>query len=303
MYLDKWAMKRRPFDNSHNQDFFVPVESTMLVLTRLRYAMAMGLGTACVSGDAGVGKTEVIRMCLQDFENSGWATVYISNPAGSRDIMFLNILHRLKGEVLDDCSIYESLERRIENIGERGGKILLVIDDTHAITDISLLNDLRMLYNIENNGTPVISMILAGQEGIYGKLSEASSFTSKISMKIKMVAYNDIETATYILARIKISGCNRGVFTRKAAEMVYEASGGIPGNINRICELALITAFTAGESKVKPDIIIAVAKELGLRNNLGTQRLLDEVWTNDLVPIEKYSEPEEDILANLEALS
>lgn len=302
MYLNHWGMKRRPFDNSHNQNLFVPVESTMLALTRMRYAVAMGLGVACLSGDAGTGKTELAKVCMHDFENSGWATIYISNPSGSRDSVFLNILHKLEGEIIEEHTVFESLENRIEFIGKNGGKILLVLDDAHAISDISLLNDIRMLYNIEIKGTPVLSMIIVGQEGIYGKLSEASSFNTKVGMKVKLVPLNEDETATYILARIKASRCNRGVFTKKAAEMVYEASGGNPGNINRICELALITAFTEGHSKIKPDIIIAVARELGLRNDLGTQRMLDEVWAEDLVPVDEYAEAEEDILASLEMI-
>ncbi len=302
MYLNNWGMKRRPFDNGHDQDLFVPVESAMLILTRLRYSVAMGLGVACLSGEAGSGKTELARMCMYDFANSGWATIYISNPSGTREAMFLNILHRLDGKVEEGCGVFESLERRIEDIGSRGGKILLVVDDAHAITDTALLSDIRMLLNIEIEGTPVLSIILAGQKGIYGKLSEASSFDSKVGMKVQMIPYNDIETETYMLARIKASNCNRGVFTKKAAEMVYAASGGIAGNINRICELALITAFTSGLSKIKPDIIIAAAKELGLRNDLGSQRVLDEVWAEDLVPIEKYAEPEVDILAELASL-
>ncbi len=303
MYLNNWAMTKRPFDNSHNQEFFVPVESAMLVLTRMRYAVAMGLGVVCISGIAGIGKTELIHVCRHDFDNSGWATIYISNPSGPRDEVFLNILHRLKGEVLDGYTIFESLEKRIEYIGSNGGKILLIVDDAHCISDTALLNDIRMLYNIETNGLPVMAIILAGQEGIYGKLSAASSFDAKVGMKINMVPYNDIETATYILARIKSSGCNRGVFTKKAAEMVYEASGGLAGNINRICELSLITAYTSGLTKIKPEIIISVAKELGLRNDLGTQRLLDEVWTDDITPLEEYAQPEEDILASLETIS
>ncbi len=302
MYLDFWAMQTRPFDNSHKPELFVPVESAMLVLTRLRYTVAMGLGIACISGKAGVGKTELVKMCLNDFESSGWATIFISNPAGTRDEIFLHILHLLEAEAEAGRSVYESLQKRIEYIGQQGGRILLAIDEAHAIQDISILNEIRMLYNIEIDGNPVISVILSGQDGIYGKLSEASAFDSRVGMKIKMVPYNSIETETYMLARIKASGCNRGVFTKKAAEMIYAASGGFPGNINRICELALITAFTGNLSKIKPDIIIAVAKELGLRNDLGTQRILDEVWAEDLVPVEKYAEPEEDILANLEAI-
>lgn len=299
MYLNNWNMKRRPFDNGHDSALFVPVESSMLVLTRLRYAIAMGLGIACLSGEAGCGKTELARMCMLDFATTGWATVYIANPSGNRDDVFLNILHRLEGEILPGCGVLESLEKRVEEIGQGGGRILLVVDDGHVIDDIRLLSDIKLLYNIEVNGTSVFSMIIVGQKNIYGKLSEAGAFDSKIGMKIQLVPFNDIETEVYMLARLKASGCTRGVFTKKAAEMVYQASGGVAGNINRICELALITAFASKQNRIKPDIIIAVAKELGLRNDLGTQRILDEVWSEDVAPLEEYAEPEVDILADL----
>ena len=303
MYLENWNMQRRPFDNGHDPALFVPVESAMLILTRLRYAVSMGLGIACLSGEPGCGKSELARMCMMDFATTGWATVYIANPSGNREEVFLNILHRLDGEMLPEGSVLESLERRVEEIGTRGGRILLVVDDGHAVDDVKLLSDIRMLYNIEVDGKAVFSMILVGQKNIYGKLSEAGAFDNKVGMKIQMVPFNDTETEVYMLARLKASGCTRGVFTKKAAEMVYQASGGIASNINRICELALITAFANELSRIKPDIIVAVARELGLRNDLGTQRMLDEVWSDDLAPLEKYAEEDVDILADLAEFS
>lgn len=299
MYLDFWGMKSRPFDNSHSPKNFVPIESSMLALTKLRYSVAMGLGVACISGEAGCGKTELIKIALLDFMKSGWAGIYLSNPSGDRNDLFKYILHKLEGKSSESQSPFETLEGRLKEIGSGGGKVLIAIDDAQSISDVALLDDLRMLLNIENDGMPVLNFIVAGQRGVYSKLAAASGFDSKVAMKINLLSYDDKETETYILSRLKNSGCTRGIFTKRAAEMIFAASGGLPGAINRLCELALITAFASGTTSVKPAVIRTAAKELGLRGDAGANRILDEVWSEETAPLEKFAEPQIDILAEL----
>lgn len=299
MYLKYWGMTRRPFDNSHAQDLFVPVESAMLALTKLRYAAAMGLGCACVYGASGSGKTELLRMAMRDFAGSGWAVVYLANPSGSRNEVFTGLLHQIDGMLEEGMSPLEALELRLHRIGHAGGRVLLALDEVQASTDLGLLNDLRMLMNIEVEGTPVLNILAGGQEGLLQRLSEAGRFDARVALKVRLLPFNEEETETYMLSRLKIAGCERGIFTRQAAALVFEASGGLPGSINRLCELALVTSYALRQDKIKPELIRVAAQELGLRNDAGTERVLDEVWSEELPPLEYNPAAEEDVLASL----
>lgn len=299
MYLKHWGLLRRPFENSHAPELFVPVESAMLALTKLRYAAAMGLGCACVYGDCGAGKSELLRMVLHDFANSGWAALYLANPAGPRDEMFRLLLRHLDGSEYNKPSPYAALEARLTEIAAGGGRVLLAIDDAHCVQDLALLNDLRMLLNIEHEGSPVLNILVGGQENVLARLAEAGRFDARVALKIRVLPFNEEEAEAYMLARLKSAGCTRGIFTRQAAELVFQASGGLPGNINRICELALVTAYAAGDQTVRPEVIRAAAAELGLRNDAGTQRMLDEIWSEELPPQEVNPTADVDVLADL----
>lgn len=299
MYLQHWGMDRKAFDNSHAPEFFVPVESSMLALTKIRYAVSMGLGCVCVHGASGVGKTELMRIALCDFDNSGWATIYLANPAGDRNELFTHLLHKLAGEITEQQTPLEALENKLTQIGSSGGKVLLAIDDAHNITDLNLLEDLRMLFNIEYEGVPVISMIIAGQEQVHTRLAEASRFDSKVAMRVALQPFTSEETNAYVLSRIRNSGCSRGIFTKQAAELIYSASAGNAGNINRLCELALITGYANNKDRIRPDMVKTVAAELGLKNDMATERMLDEIWGDDIPALEARSPAEVDILADL----
>ena len=299
MYLKHWGLSRRPFDNSQALELFVPVESAMLGLTKLRYCAAMGLGAACIYGPSGSGKSELLRMAMRDFRNSGWATAYIANPSGPREEVFRNLLRQYEGGAEGCGSALEALERRLLELAHAGGRTLLVVDEAHSVRDLALLEELRMLMNLEHEGAPALSILLGGQHGVLERLAEAGSFDARLAMKIRALPYTEEESEAYMLARLKSAGCTRGIFTRQAACMVYEASGGLPGNINRICELALVTASSTGSDRIRPELVRVIASELGLRNDAGTQRMLDEIWSDDIPPIEAAAAPEIDVLAEL----
>lgn len=296
MYLNHWGMKHRPFDHTHNPARFVPLESHMLVLTKLRYAVAAELGACSLTGAAGAGKSEMLHLLLNEFGEMGWTGVYVANPARPRQ----EVLEHIAAAVGADGDLARPVVRRIEErfvaLAEGGGKVLLAVDDIHTATDPALTEDLRLLLNITHQGDPVATMVVAGQPGTERVLAKTSRFDTRLSLKIRLGRLNEEDTKTYILARLKEAGCARGIFTRRAADRIADASGGLPGNINRICELCLVIAFGLGQERIGPEIVQMAVVDLGLEEHAATQALLDSVWTEELPPVETG---DEDILASL----
>lgn len=292
-------MNQRPFAQTHDPSMFVPVASAMSSLTRLRYAVSSSLGVCALCGGAGVGKTELARIILHDYSASGWATAYLPTPAGNRDELFGMLLHAFDGRMGNALSPLEALSVRISEIAAAGGKMLAVIDDAQCLRDVELLDDIRTLLNLEHEGRPALNLILCGQPEMRGKLAAAGNFNSRLSMDIELHNFDTAEAETYMLQRLKNSGCTHGIFTKKAAETVIKATAGNPGDINRVCELSLIMAYAMQQQRIKPEIVSAAARELHLPEDDYRARLYDEVWSGDIARPEEFTAPEEDILAGL----
>ena len=264
MYLAHWGMRVRPFENHHQPHFFVPYESAMLGLTKLRYATTSHLGVTCVLGAPGVGKTQLVRMLCMELDSAGWQAVYVPNPNGPVEEVMRMIASLLGAEKPAGSSARECLHLQLAALAEAGRSVCLVVDDLHTAGDMALLEGLRMLLNVEVGGRSAADVILAGQMGLEARLQGASGFASHLGMKISLAPMDAEETKKYILLRLKASGCNRGIFTRKAADTIYELSDGIPRNVNRICELSLATAYGLNVTKVGPDVIDMAASDLGI---------------------------------------
>lgn len=299
MYRHFWGMKLRPFTQTHEPGRFVPVASAMLALTKLRYAVSSGLGACALCGPAGVGKTELARVILRDYAASGWGTAYLPSFAGGRDELFGMLLHAFDGRMGAALSPLEALAARLQEVAAAGGKCLAVIDETQTLRDAGILDDLRTLLNVEHDGRPALNLLLCGQPEMRGALAGAGRFDSRLSLEVELHPYDTTETETYMLQRLKDAGCARGIFTRKAAEAVAKISGGNPGDINRLCELALIMAFASRQHKIKPEIVSAAARDLHLPEDEYRMRVYDEVWSGSIAGPEDFAAPEEDILAGV----
>ncbi len=265
MYLEYWGMQVRPFANVHAPEFHVAVTGAKLARAKLRYAFAAELGAAVLLGEAGVGKTELARMIIHDLEAEGWVTGYMVIPAGSIDGI-LGVMSNLLGEENGE-SRGEPLERMMRKISEfsRGGRrVCMVIDEVHAMRDIQVLEVLRMLLGQEYESRNVVNLLFVGQEGMEGKLRQASGLESHIALRMRLGPMSMEDTKKYMLFRLKMAGCSRGIFTRHAAELVHEFSRGIARNINRLCELALVTGFGLGMKKIGPDVVQMAAQDLGM---------------------------------------
>lgn len=275
VYLGHWGMTLRPFDNNHTKRFFVPHSGAALALAKLRYAVASEFGAMAVYGPAGVGKSELATMILSEAAEKGLVTGCLTNPAGTVSEVLISVGAILGAPpVADGRGAFDSLHLWLSKLGAEGRSACLMVDDIQTIQDLMVLETLRMLLSIEEQGRRVLSLLLIGQESMLTLLNQASEFSSHLSLKIQLSSMSLEETKMYILFRLKAAGCTRGVFTRKAAERVFALSRGIPRNVNRLCELALLTGYGLGVNKVDPDIVTMSARDLGLLRVNGLEHVI-----------------------------
>jgi hypothetical protein len=145
-----------------------------------------------------------------------------------------------------------------------GRRACVLVDEAHAIADLQLLESFRMLTNFEAGGQLPLAVVLVGQPSLLPTLRHVSSFDQRLALTVSLSPLSADQSKHYILSRLKMAGCTRGIFTRSAGERISELARGIPRNINRLCELCLVVGFGFGVKKIKAEVVDAVAGDLGL---------------------------------------
>ena len=261
MYEQHWGLRRPPFDEAHAGESFVDLERLALARARLRHVCAQGQGAAAVVGPPGVGKTAVVLSLLRELDAQGWVASYVGGPlGGARDA--LGAIARDHGG--EGASPLEAIEAAVAVLDRERRRACVAVDELHSPQGRALLEDLRMLLNIEAEGRRPLRLVLVGQDPLVDALRRTSSFHQRLAYLWRMAPMTVEETKHYILARLKAAGCTRGLFTKSAAELVCALSGGCPREVNRLCELALATGYGLGADKVGEDLVRMAAAELGL---------------------------------------
>ncbi|MCC8190471.1 MAG: AAA family ATPase [Planctomycetes bacterium] len=264
IYTDFWQLAFPPFANDTRPETFIPTQAAAMVIARLRYALGMGMGASALFGRPGVGKSRVARIVVGEFSAARWLAAYVPSPIGGpRDL-----LHALDPEAARSLPAASGglteLQAFLVARAAAHQPVLLAVDDVQTARGTDFIELLRLLLNIEYEGVKALSILLIGQPGMERKLAAASHFDSQLIMRAVLEPMRDEETRLYILARLKAAGSRQGIFTKHAAQRVVAYSGGIPRQVNRLCEMALVIAYGLEAQKVTPDIVEMAAADLDL---------------------------------------
>jgi general secretion pathway protein A len=298
IYTDFWGLNFHPFANDNRPETYVPTRTATLCIARLRYSLGMGMGASALFGEPGAGKSRVARLLLAEFASARWLTAYLPSPAGTpRDI--LSALAPNAG-VMPPAGAHGlgELQAFLVDRVRHHQPALLVVDDVQTARGGEFLEMLRTLLNIEEDGVKALSILLVGQPSMERRLRAASNFDSQLLVRAVLNPMDDDEAALYILARLKAAGSRQGIFTRHAAELVVKYSKGLPRQVNRLCELALVIAYGLEEKRVSPEIVEMAAADLDL---LPGNEASFFPWPHPAANPEPEPEApeEEDILATL----
>lgn len=302
LYTDYWDLDFPPFTDEYKVGGMVPTRNSSLVIGRLRFALGMNRTIAAVFGEAGVGKTFLIRVLMEEFKEANWLVGYLPNPcADAKDILELFRPDAAR-TIPAKANGMSELKSFLTEQAEIGQPVLLAVDDVQASRNTDFLELLRTLMNIEAGGKKPMSVLLGGQPSMALRLESASRMDTQLSVKAVVTPMLEDEAKLYILSRLKTAGSKQGVFTKQAADRVVELTKGSPRQINRLCELALVIAFGFGVKKIDPTTIEMAAADLDL---LPAEETVFFPWERQKPkkrPPEENAPPdEEDVLASLDA--
>ena len=271
MYESFYGLRERPFDLTPNPRFLLLTGKHREALSNLQYGLMSRRGLTLLIGDAGTGKTTLVRATLEQFEKQGARIAYLNNPTLTR----VEFYEFLSGAFELDPAAGSSKTRLLTELGRilaarhaEGVLTALIIDEAQALPD-ELLEEIRLLANMETATDKLLPIVLAGQPELAERLNQASlrQLKQRVALRCQLGALDAREAAEYIAARIRIAGGSSAVvFTRQAVDAIFARSGGIPRLISVICDNALVSGFAADRRPVGRDIIDDVCRDFDLQN-------------------------------------
>jgi general secretion pathway protein A len=270
MYERFFGLSERPFDLTPNPRFLYLTGRHREALSNLRYGVEGRKGITLLIGDAGTGKTTLLRAALAEQQTRPIHTVTMSNPALTRAefFEFLASSFELSTNAANSKSrfLFE-LTRLVTEQHAAGITTALMIDESQSLSD-ELLEEIRLLANIETTSEKLLPVVLIGQPELGDRLNEPRlrQLKQRVALRCVLTPLDLRETAAYIATRLRIAGgeCAR-VFTRDAVATIHERSRGIPRSISVICDNALLGGFAADQRPVGRDIVVEVCTDFDLQ--------------------------------------
>ena len=276
MYEKFYGFREKPFEITPNPKFIYLSEIHQEALAYLQYAVREGKGFSVITGEAGTGKTTLVHALLSRLDGS-IKTSYIFNPILDR-ADFLNY-------ICDDLNIESdgmksrgqsltALHNFLLDCFTRNEKVFLIIDEAQSM-EPGLLQEVRLLTNLETSKNKLLHVILLGQPELDKTLDEPRfrPLKQRITVRYHLRNLNLRETREYILHRLKRAGSRSiSIFDSGAIREIYRYSKGIPRLINIACDNALLTGFSKEQNRIGKEIIQDVIKDLEGQGNLKGTR-------------------------------
>lgn len=300
MYEEFYGFRERPFLITPNPRFLYLNAGHREALATLRYGLTSSLGITLLLGDAGTGKTTLLRAALDAERRPEHRYAVLSNPALTRD-EFYEILAETLGlppTAGSKARFLLDFQRDVVSRHAAGGSTAIVIDEAQSLSH-ELFEEIRLLANLETETEKLVNVVLVGQRELADRLNDPSlrQLKQRICLRCTLQPLDLRETASYIALRVRVAGAIAGdIFTKDAVTTIYEASRGIPRTIGVVCENALLGGFAAERKPVDRSIIVDVCRDLDLRVNGQPSRHGPRLsLTEDHAPVRRKPRPIEPV--------
>jgi type II secretory pathway predicted ATPase ExeA len=235
----------------------------------VQYGLFAAKSITLLLGEAGTGKTTLIRAALESERCRDVRCIYLNNPALRTDdfIRLLALRFNLGPEAAASKAVLlERLECLLRERRAAGETLALVIDEAQSLS-VELLEEIRLLANIETPSEKLLPLVLAGQPELGDRLEQTNlrQLRQRVTLRCQLEPFDVKETAAYIARRISAAGgVPSSVFTQEAVMLIHEYSRGIPRVISVICDNALVTGMGIGQQPVTRSIVEEVCRDFRL---------------------------------------
>lgn len=266
VYGEFFGLSESPFNLTPDPRFLFLTAKLREALSNIRYGLSHSRGLTLVLGDAGLGKTTLVRSAIDQLPSETTRCVLMSNPTLDR-AEFYEFLAREFGfsrhAARSKTQFLAELDADLRQRAAIGGVTGLIVDEAQSMPH-ELLEELRLLGNIETPTTKLLNIILCGQPELAARLNDPSlrQLKQRIALRCELAPLTAEEVVTYIAGRLRIAGgVPEEIFSSEAVRAIFEASKGIPRSINVIVENSLLSGYASQTIPVTAQVVAEVCHD------------------------------------------
>ena len=265
MYNDFYGFREAPFNITPDPRFLFFSDKHREAFNHVLFGIRERKGFIQITGEVGAGKTTVCRAILAELGPS-YRTALILNPMVTATQLMRTILSELglEPKKLDKSAYLEILNRFLLEQAGAGNDVVLLIDESQDL-DPELLEQVRLLSNLETDQRKLLQIVLIGQPELREKLNrrELRQLRQRITVRYHLAPLDRFETARYIAHRLRVAGGDgRPTFSPWAIRTIQRYSGGIPRLINAVCDKVLLYGYVNGTYELRPRAVRQAIREL-----------------------------------------
>ncbi len=268
MYKKFFGLRENPFNINPDPRYLYPTRDSEEALACLTYGIQKRTGYILLTGEVGTGKTMLLRKVLDWLHRERVTTAFIFNSR-LNVTQFLDFMMADFGITCESRLKSQVLLRLNHCLLERyraGEPAVLIVDEAQNLSR-EVLEEIRLLTNLETNTQKLLQIVLSGQPELEQTLNQPQlrQLRQRITLRCKLHPLTLDEAVGYINERLRIAGADsKPIFTREAIQAIHSYGRGIPRLINVLCEHALVNAFVEQQSPVAPQTVEKVAREFEL---------------------------------------
>jgi general secretion pathway protein A len=263
MYETFYHLNTKPFTLAPNPDFLYRGDTHRLAMATLEYGLLNEAGFVVLTGMPGMGKTTLLQQLLAEHQHR-FTTGLITNTHSGMDTLLPWILlaFGLGGAQQDKLQAFHEFEQFLakEFIARR--RVLLIVDEAQNL-GANLLEELRLLSNLNKDKAPILQIILSGQPDLRQLLQrkDLTQFAQRVMVDYSLEPFKEEDSLGYIAHRLRVAGREEPIFTHHATRMIHRLTGGIPRLINQLCDTALTYGFAEEAPFLSTKIVAQAAKD------------------------------------------
>jgi len=265
MYLEFFGLKEKPFSVTADPNFLYLSKEHREAISHMQYGIQERMGFLEITGEIGAGKTTVCKALMNRLDQRT-KTAFILNGNLSEIQLLQAIIEDFGIQVKNKNKItmLNALNKFLLEQLKAGNNVVLIIDEAQNLKP-SLLEQVRLLSNLETEKEKLLQIVLVGQPELKEKLasSELKQLRQRIAIRYHISPLSMDEVEKYVSHRLNVAGCSLdGIFHRDALEEIFSFSGGIPRLINILCDKSLLAGYTGDKKTINSRIVKKCVKEI-----------------------------------------
>jgi len=264
MYLDYYKLTEPPFLLTPDPKFLYLSKSHSRAITFMEYAVMNCDGFAVITGEVGSGKTTLISKLLMRLdEDTIIARIYHTHVDSIEFMQSLLEEFGIKDYGDTKVALINQINTYLIDSYAQNKKIILIVDEAQNLSD-NLLEEIRLLTDLETNNEKLMNLILVGQPELNETLDQPhlEQLVQRIRFRFHIGPLSELEMDQYIHHRLKVAGTRNEIFTRNSIPILYQYTGGIPRLINALCDVVLICGSADGKKSTDARVVQTAINEL-----------------------------------------